>query len=113
MRVALPPVSAVRLSRTGRPLGLLGLSVVDLSAGGIRMQTGEMLRAGERLRLSLRLDEGEPISAIVEVLAPGTTAQGRFDIITEADRRRIVQYVYRLEVAERRAQLDAGERLAD
>jgi hypothetical protein len=113
MRVELPPISAVRLSKTGRPLELLGLTVVDLSAGGLRMHANEVLRGGERLRLVLRLDDGEPISPTVEVLVPGTSAQGRFDVIAEADRRRIVQYVYRQELAARRAQLDAGERLAD
>ena len=113
MRVDLPPISAVRLSALGKPMGLLGLTVVDLSAGGIRLQTIESLRAGERLRLKLRLDDGEPIMPVVEVLVPGSTAQGRFEMISEADRRRIVQYVYRQELAERRAQNEQAAQLAD
>jgi hypothetical protein len=113
MRVELPPISAVRLSATGKPLGLLGLTVVDLSAGGIRLRTIETLRTGERLRVVLRLDDGDPITPIVEVLVPGSTAQGRFEVISEADRRRIVQYVYRQELAERRAQTEQAAQLAD
>jgi hypothetical protein len=113
MRVELPPISAVRFSATGKPLGLLGLTVVDLSAGGIRLQTIEMLRAGERLRIMLRLDEGDPITPIVEILVPGTTVQGRFEVISEADRRRIVQYVYRQELAERRTESEKAAQLAD
>ena len=113
MRVELPPISAVRFSATGKPLGLLGLTVVDLSAGGIRLQTIELLRAGERLRIMLRLDDGDPITPIVEILVPGTTVQGRFEVISEADRRRIVQYVYRQELAARRAESEKATQLAD
>lgn len=113
MRVELPPISAVRFSATGKPLGLLGLTVVDISAGGIRLQTIEMMRAGERLRLMLRLDDGDPITPIVEILVPGTTVQGRFEVISEADRRRIVQYVYRQEVAARREESEKAAQLAD
>ena len=105
MRVELPPISAVRLSLTGKPVGLLGLQVIDLSAGGIRLQSSEILRAGERLRIVLRLDDGDPLTPIVEMLVPGHAAQGRFEMLTEADRRRIVQYVYRQELAERRRTL--------
>lgn len=113
--VDLPPISAVRLSLTGRPLGLLGVRVMDLSAGGIRMQADQMLRAGQRLRVVLRIDEGDPITPTVEVLVPGTTAQGRFDPLSDADRRRIVQFVYRQEVAARRRARDEDEtaQLAD
>jgi hypothetical protein len=113
MRVSLPPISAVRLSASGRPLGLLGLTVVDLSAGGIRLQTIETLRAGERLRIVLRLDEGDPITPIVEILVPGSTAQGRFEVISEADRRRVVQFVYRQELKQRRAESEQAAQLAD
>jgi c-di-GMP-binding flagellar brake protein YcgR len=111
MRVDLPPVSAVRLSPSGQPVGLLGLNVIDLSAGGIRVQSSEPIRAGENLRLVLRLDDGEPITTAVEILIGGYAPQGRFGTISERDRRRVVQYVYREELAERnRIQ---AERLAD
>ena len=43
-RVDLPPVSAVRLDANGKPMGLLGLELVDLSAGGIRARVGEPVR---------------------------------------------------------------------
>ncbi len=111
MRVDLPPVSAVRLSASGKPVGLLGLNVIDLSAGGIRFQSAEPIRAGETLRLVLRIDDDEPLTPTVEILVGGYAAQGRFGSISDADRRRIVQYVYREELAERRR--IQAERLAD
>lgn len=97
----LPPVSAVRLNEYGKPIGLVGLQVVDLSAGGIRVRGNEPLAAGERLRLVLRLDNGQPLTPVADILIGGTFAQGRFDPMPEHDRRRIVQYVYRQELAER------------
>ncbi|MGE3907833.1 MAG: PilZ domain-containing protein [Chloroflexota bacterium] len=102
MPVDLPPISAVRLSLSGKPTGLLGLQAVDLSAGGIRVRGQEMLRAGERLRIVLRLDDDEPLTPVVQVVVPGQTAHGRFERVSETERRRIVQYVYRQELAERR-----------
>jgi hypothetical protein len=111
MRVDLPPVSAVKLNPSGQPVGLLGLDVIDLSAGGIRVHGHEPLRAGETLRMVLRIDDGEPITPTVEILIGGYAPQGRFGTISESDRRRIVQYVYREELAERRRIL--AERLAD
>jgi hypothetical protein len=101
-RVDLPPVSAVKLGVGDRPIGLLGLEVVDLSAGGVRLRGHEALTAGDRLRCMLRLDNGEPLTPLVEVLVGGTSAHGRFAPMPERDRRRIVQYVYRQELAERR-----------
>ena len=100
-RVDLPLVSAVRLGPGGRPVGLLGLELVDLSAGGIRARTGEPIAAGEQLRLVLRLDNGQPLTPIVNVLIGGQLAQGRFNPMPEGERRRIVQFVYRQELAER------------
>jgi hypothetical protein len=106
-RVSLPPVSAVRLSRDGRPMGLLGLRAVDLSAGGIRVSCDEPLHGGERLRLALRLDERGPLSTSVEILIGGQLAQGRFEPMPDRDRQRIVQYVYQQELAKRREELAA------
>jgi hypothetical protein len=83
-------------------MGLLGLHAVDLSAGGIRVTCDEPLRRGERLRVVLRLDDGQPLNATMEVLVGGLSAQGRFDPLEERERTRIVQYVYRQELAERR-----------
>jgi len=100
-RVDLPPISAVRLSEDGKPLGLLGLQLIDLSAGGIRALCAEPLSAGDRLRLVLRLDDGAPITPTVDVLVGGLGIQGHFAPMPERDRRRIVQYVYRQELAER------------
>ena len=100
-KVDLPPVSAVRLNERGKPIGLVGLHLVDLSAGGVRVRVGEPLAAGERIRLNLRLDSGEPLTPVVDVLIGGLFAQGRFAPMPERERCRIVQFVYRQELAER------------
>jgi c-di-GMP-binding flagellar brake protein YcgR len=82
-------------------MGLLGLDLVDLSAGGIRARVGEPIAAGEQIRLVLRLDNGQPLTPVVDVLIGGQLAQGRFCPMPEVERRRIVQFVYRQELAER------------
>jgi hypothetical protein len=101
-RVSLPPVSAVRLNRAGKPVGLLGLHALDLSAGGIRVTSEEPLHGGDRLRVALRLDDRGPLNAQVEILVGGLSAQGRFGEMPDGDRQRIVQYVYRQELAQRK-----------
>lgn len=101
-RVDLPPMSAVKLGSGDRPIGLLGLDVIDMSAGGVLLRGNEALAAGDRLRCVLRLDNGEPLTPLVEVLHSGTSVRGRFGPMPERDRRRIVQFVYRQELAERR-----------
>ena len=107
-RVDLPPVSAVRLDANGKPMGLLGLELVDLSAGGIRARVGEPVAAGEQIRLVLRLDNGQPMTPVVDVLDGGQVARARFCPMPERERRRIVQFVYRQELVERqRAQAAA------
>ena len=107
-RVDLPRVSAVRLDLNGKPMGLLGLELVDLSAGGIRARVGEPIAAGEQIRLVLRLDGGQPLTPVVDVLIGGQLAQGKFCPMPEGERRRIVQFVYRQELVERqRAQTAA------
>jgi hypothetical protein len=103
-RVKLPPVSAVRLSRDGRPVGLIGLNAVDLSAGGIRVTSEEPLRGGDQLRLALRLGQGDPLTVNTEILVGGLSAQGRFGPMPERDRQRIVRFVYQQELAQRREQ---------
>ena len=108
--VDLPRVSAVRLGPNGRPIGLTGLRVLDLSGGGLRAHVDEPLAAGERVRLSLHLDSGPPLTPTVEVLIGGLFAQGRFDPMPERDRRRIVQFVYRQEIL-RRQQAQAADPL--
>jgi c-di-GMP-binding flagellar brake protein YcgR len=101
--VDLPPVSAVRLGADDGAVGLVGVHLLNLSAGGVRFQTREPLRPVERLRLVLRLDDGPPLTPTVEVVEPGTVARGRFSLMPERDRRRIVQYVYHRELAARPA----------
>lgn len=108
-RVELPPVSAVRLTPTGRPVGVLGVHLLDVSAGGVAFQCPEPLTPDEQLRLVLHLDDGPPLTPTVRVLAPGRLSRGRFGAMPERERRRIVQFVYRQELEERRrAMSDRG-----
>lgn len=100
-KVDLPPVSAVRLDGNGKPMGLLGLDLVDLSAGGIRARVGEPVKPGEQLRLVLRLDNGQPLTPVVGVLDGGRVARGKFCPMPECERRRIVQFVHRQELVAR------------
>jgi len=102
-RVEMPPVSAVRLGLDDSPRGLLGVRLLDLSAGGVCFQVPERLATVDRLRLVLHLDDGPPLTPTVEVLESGTVSRGRFSEMPERERRRIVQYVYRQELAERQA----------
>jgi hypothetical protein len=107
-KVDLPPVSGVRLDASGKPMGLLGLELVDLSAGGIRARVGEPVAAGEQIRVVLRLDNGQPLTPVVDVLDGGQVARGKFCPMPEDERRRIVQFVYHQELIERqRAQAAA------
>lgn len=100
-RVSLPPASAVRLTPVGRAADLVGVSLVDLSAGGVRFHSSQPIYTRDRLKLILRLDEGEPLTPTVQVLAGGAIVRGRFLQMPERERRRIVQFVYRQELAER------------
>ena len=101
-RVDLPPLSAIRLGADDAALGLVGVRLLNLSAGGVRFQTHEPLRTVERLRLVLRLDDGPPLTPTVEIVEVGGQARGRFADLPERERRRIVQFVYRQELADRR-----------
>lgn len=101
-RVDLPPLSAVRLDADDAAIGLVGVRLLDLSAGGVRFQTHEPLETVERLRLVLRLDDGPPLTPTVQIVEAGGQARGRFADLPEPERKRIVQYIYRRELAERR-----------
>jgi hypothetical protein len=108
--VSLPPVSAIRLAPNGAPMGVLGVELIDVSGGGVQLQTAEPLRRDDVLRLNLHLDDGppiQPIVAIVETRPSGllvpVRAHGHFGALPEREQRRIVQFVYRREIEARRA----------
>ena len=102
-QVELPPMSAVRLGSGDIPLGLVGVRLLDLSAGGARFEIPEQLGSVDRLRLMLRLENDQPpLTPTIEILESGFVMRGRFLEMPESERRRIVQYVYRQELAERR-----------
>jgi hypothetical protein len=103
-QVDLPPMSAVRLGAGDVPLGLVGVRLLDLSAGGACFEIPEQLGSVERLRLMLRLESDQPpLTPTIEILETGVVTRGRFATMPESERRQIVQFVYRQELAERRA----------
>jgi PilZ domain-containing protein len=74
--------------------------LLDCSAGGVRLAANGALEVGDRLRLGFWLDQGEPLTPTVRVVATGAAAgplplilRGRFDTIDEPARRRIFHYV--------------------
>ena len=115
-RVDLPPLSAVRLAPNGVPMGVLGVQLLDVSGGGVQIVSPEPLGRDERLRLNLRVDDGPPIQSTVAILDsragdPHSPARshGCFGDLSERERTRIVQYVYRLELdARRQAESTSG-----
>ena len=115
--VALPPVSAVRLAPNGAALGMLGVQLIDVSGGGVQIASTEPLGRDERLRLNLRVDDGPAIPSIVaivdsdarDLLGP-VRAHACFGELAERERTRIIQFVYRQELAaRRRAEGTSGE----
>ncbi|GIW10776.1 MAG: hypothetical protein KatS3mg061_1833 [Dehalococcoidia bacterium] len=94
---------AYRLSPFGTRLGgRFTLELLDLSGGGLRFQTTELLQPAERLEIGLRLDDGPPLGAVVtlaDALPPPSEGKliyrARFTTLAESDRRRIVLFVFR------------------
>ena len=116
-RVSLPPISAIRLAPNGAPMGVLGGQLLDVSGGGVKIVSTEPLVAAERLRLNLRLDDGPPISSTVAIVdsqagdrSSPARAHASFGDLSEVERTRIVQFVYRQELdARRKSEGASGE----
>lgn len=96
------------------PVEALTVSLMDLSGGGVRFSTHIPLEAGYRLRLPLSLI-GEPLLvpevAIVDSFVDSSGAgtrhvnRGYFRDIREPDRERVVQFVMREQLTQRRRHL--------
>jgi len=86
---------------------------VDVSGGGMLLAGPETLRMGEELRFRLTLTQGEaPVTGTGKVVR--IDPQGRravaFRELSDADQRRVVQFVFECQRAERRRGLDMGDR---
>ncbi|MCS7003278.1 MAG: PilZ domain-containing protein, partial [Dehalococcoidia bacterium] len=91
--------------------------VIDLSGGGLRFECLDPIKAGDTVRILLDLDDEPPFapyitvieSRRIEVSPTGESAfvkydcRGFYSAIFERDRRRIIQYIFRQETAQRRA----------
>src|SRR5262249_17455797 len=79
--------------------------LLDLSAGGLRLESSTLLETGTQVVVLFQLDEEPPISAVFSVLAtegvdaadagPETwyISRGSFTSLKDDDRHRIFQYV--------------------
>lgn len=110
-QVDMPPLSVARLAPNGAPVGVLGATLVDLGGGGVQLTTTEPLDRDDRLRLNLKLDGGPPIVATLTIvesragdLLRPPVAHGCFGEMPERERTRILQYVYGIEIENRRAE---------
>lgn len=106
--LTLPATPAVVLGTGGRlPYECL-VRMYDISLGGARFVTDQPLSPFDQIRLSIQLDEGEPIEPTVTVLAcagePGPDStyiiRGAFTVIAPEAHQRISAYVTRRQVAE-------------
>lgn len=78
-------------------------TTVDLSAGGARLKTAEPLERGEALRLTLWIPGG-PVEVDSIVLDPGGdgTARVAFDAMAEAVGKRLMRFVFDVQVRNHR-----------
>jgi hypothetical protein len=109
-------MSAYRIGLDGEPAERFAVRLIDLSGGGIRFECLEPLVTDDLIGVNLRLDDGEPVRPIVRILAARVReviepsgeryltriARGPFVAITEKERKRIVQFVFKLEARRHR-----------
>lgn len=119
VRVHFGTVVGTLLDAADQPIEIMPVRIVDLSGGGISFEAESPLNHDDRLRVPIPLGEGAPVDAVVTVvdiaeeiepnergeyeIAYGTRAV--FSKISEADRRRVIHFVFR-------AQAEARSRVA-
>ncbi len=86
---------------------------VDLSGGGLLLAGPDVLEIGEEVEFQLTLASGDPpIDGIGTVVR--SDVQGRraisFSVLSDINRRRLVRFIFNVQRAERRRELDARER---
>lgn len=86
---------------------------IDVSGGGMLLAGPETLRMGDEIRFRLTLTQGEaPVTGsgkVARIDPQGRRAISFLDI-SDADQRRMVQFVFECQRAERRRGLDMGDR---
>jgi len=86
---------------------------VDLSGGGLLLAGPDVLEIGEDIEFQLTLTSGSPpIEGVGTVVR--SDVQGRraisFSVLSDANRRRLVRFIFNVQRAERRREVDARER---
>ena len=104
VRVPRPIMLAVESSPRG-----LGTFAIDLSGGGMLLAGPDTLKVGDRIRFRLRLDAAnEPIDGVGRVVRYGAGGYRAiaFDELGEADRERLIHFIFEFERASRRVRRD-------
>ncbi len=104
------PVEVLYFYRNGVPVAACTMNSIDLSAGGIKIETSEQFKAGEKYQMVIVLplgDEEDEIFVEAEVVRsdhdpnPEPGASGlywtafRFDDITESKKQKILKFIYK------------------
>jgi PilZ domain-containing protein len=114
--VSLPVTPATLVSSDEDPSPTFPIRFRDLSGGGISAWCQRQLARGDRVEVTIELGDGPPLTTEVTLVEcvdepqpPVVRGQefpyvlrGPFSNLLERDRRRLVQYVFRLQVARRR-----------
>ncbi len=86
---------------------------VDLSGGGLLLAGPDVLEIDEEIEFQLTLSSGSPPMEGVGTVAR-SDVQGRraisFTVLSDANRRRLVRFIFNVQRAERRREVDARER---
>lgn len=105
------PRRASLLNDEGEEVQRLQTVILDLSGGGVLLQSKEFAEAGSRLRLVFELD-GDPLdmdiaALVLSCIRPSSNAQQyrlhcQFLELSKAEMERLVRFIYRQQVALRR-----------
>jgi hypothetical protein len=109
-------MSAYLIGADGEPTTRFAVRVLDLSGGGMYCECLQALTVGDQFGVVLRLDDEEPVRPLVRVVdvrrrvvrLPGSQpyrtylVRGAFEAISERERQRVIQFVYRQQAEQRR-----------
>jgi len=86
---------------------------VDLSGGGLLLAGPDVLEIDEEIEFQLTLSSGSPpmegVGTVVRSDVQGRRAIA-FTVLSDANRRRLVRFIFNVQRAERRREVDARER---
>jgi Predicted glycosyltransferase len=99
------PVELLYFYRNGYPVASYTINSIDLSAGGIRIETPEEFKLHTKLKLSVMLPENEEIMAMADVVRTGRLSQPsitnrswaslRFLNMSDSNKKKILKFIYK------------------